>query len=87
MTTVTAENNALDESSFQAIDELVSNGGFYRVKIVDQESGASVLASVPGCDVQRAKFRYVQDIRIPQLYELSTGAKVKTKPFKIAWWL
>ena len=49
----------MDKAVFEEMDAVVSSGGFYKVKVVDEESGASSLASVPGCDVRRANFRYV----------------------------
>jgi len=39
------------------LDESVAKNGFYKVKIEDEETGMSVLASTPSCDVKRAKFR------------------------------
>jgi len=34
-----------------------AGGGFYRIKVVEEESGRSALASVPACEVRRANFR------------------------------
>lgn len=36
---------------------LIASNGFYRVKIVDEQSGTSALASVPACEVRRSNFR------------------------------
>lgn len=59
-TVVENDESCLGENALQDMDELVSEGGFYRIKIVDEENnGKSVLASVPGCEVKRANFRYV----------------------------
>ena len=59
-TVVENDESCLGENALQGMDELVSEGGFYRIKIVDEENdGKSVLASVPGCEVKRANFRYV----------------------------
>ena len=49
----------LNDATFEGIDALVSSGGYYKLKIVDEESGASSMTSVSGCDVRRAYFRYV----------------------------
>ena len=60
VTSVEHEENCLAENvALEAMDKLLESGGFYRVKVVDLESGTSVLASVPGCDIRRANFRYV----------------------------
>jgi len=47
----------LNDATFEGIDALVSSGGYYKLKIVDEESGASSMTSVSGCDVRRAYFR------------------------------
>jgi len=54
---VHGQEGSLDKAVFEEMDAVVSSGGFYKVKVVDEESGASSLASVPGCDVRRANFR------------------------------
>lgn len=50
------EENCLSDAAEQ-IDALVSSEGFYRIKLVDEDNGRSVLASVPGCDFRRSNFR------------------------------
>ena len=58
--TTVVENDAscFGEGALQSFDELVSQGGYYSIKVVDEENGGqSVLASVPGCEVKRANFR------------------------------
>jgi len=39
------------------IDMLVTVGGLYRIKLVDEETGRSAIASVPSCEIRRANFR------------------------------
>ena len=56
---VQQEENCLVNAA-EEIDSLVSSGNFYRIKIVDEETGQSVLASVPGCDFRRSNFRCVR---------------------------
>lgn len=48
---------SIDDSVLEGIDALVSSGGFYRIKVVDEPSGTSVMASASSCEVRRAKFR------------------------------
>lgn len=57
ITTVENNDDCLGVNAIQDMDELVSNNGFYRIKIVDEENENSILASVPGCEVKRANFR------------------------------
>lgn len=40
-----------------AVDDMISSGSMYTVKVVDEATGQSATASVPGCDVRRANFR------------------------------
>mmetsp|Transcript_4184 Transcript_4184/g.4746 ORF Transcript_4184/g.4746 Transcript_4184/m.4746 type:complete len:325 (-) Transcript_4184:169-1143(-) len=55
--TIEHESDCLTNIS-QDMDDLISNNGFYRIKIVDNDDESkSVLASVPGCEVRRANFR------------------------------
>ena len=49
----------IGDDILSGLDESVAKSGFYKVKIEDEETGMSVLASTPSCDVKRAKFRYV----------------------------
>ena len=59
----------LNDATFEGIDALVSSGGYYKLKIVDEESGASSMASVSGCDVRRANFRYVNvNVNVNMVY-------------------
>lgn len=58
--TTVVENDAdcFGEGALQDFDELVTQSGYYSIKVVDEENnGQSVLASVPGCEVKRANFR------------------------------
>ncbi len=57
ITTVENNDDCLGVNAIQYMDELVSNNGFYRIKIVDEENEKSILGSVPGCEVRRANFR------------------------------
>lgn len=57
-TVIENDESCLSANILQDVDELISNGEFYRIKVVDEENhGQSVLASVPGCEVKRANFR------------------------------
>jgi hypothetical protein len=51
------ESNSLDDEVLKGLDAIVSNNGFYRIKVEDKDSGAAVIASVPACDVRRANLR------------------------------
>lgn len=69
--TVENEQNCLGENALQDIDDLVSNNGFYRIKVVDEENGSqSVLASVLGCEVKRANFREEISLSMSQTGQL-----------------
>ncbi len=64
ITSIENDQSCLGPNALQDMDDLVSEDGFYRVKIVDEEGSIndgrnekSVLASVPGCEVRRANFR------------------------------
>jgi len=57
----TDESNSLDDEVLEGLDAIVSNNGFYRIKVEDKDSGAAVIASVPACDVRRANLRYVSN--------------------------
>jgi hypothetical protein len=59
----TAESS-LSNDELNGIDEIIANNGYYKVRVQDDTTGASVLASVPGCDVKRANFRYVKRYRM-----------------------
>eukprot|EP00559_Dactyliosolen_fragilissimus_P009036 CAMPEP_0184865488 /NCGR_PEP_ID=MMETSP0580-20130426/18311_1 /TAXON_ID=1118495 /ORGANISM="Dactyliosolen fragilissimus" /LENGTH=308 /DNA_ID=CAMNT_0027364719 /DNA_START=9 /DNA_END=935 /DNA_ORIENTATION=+ len=48
------------------LDHLVSFGGTYKLKVVDEESGKSVLASVPVCDLRRSNLREQIELIIGQ---------------------
>lgn len=51
------ESISLDDEVLEGLDAIVSNNGFYRIKLEDKDSGAAVIASVPACDVRRANLR------------------------------
>jgi len=51
------ESKPLNDGILEGLDAIVSNNGFYRIKLEDKESGSAVVASVPACDVRRANFR------------------------------
>lgn len=53
----TGSSSSLDEAAFVEMDAAVASGGFYKVKVLDVESGVSSIASVPACEVRRANFR------------------------------
>ena len=64
ITTIENDQSCLGPNALKDMDDLVSEDGFYRIKVVDEvgssfDSGSekSVLASVPGCEVRRANFR------------------------------
>lgn len=62
VSTIENDHSCLGGSALEEMDALVSEGGYYRIKIVDEEgngSGGSVMASVPGCEVRRSNFRSV----------------------------
>lgn len=40
-----------------AVDEMISTGSMYTIRVVDETTGQSATASVPGCGVRRANFR------------------------------
>ena len=52
-----SSSSSLDETAFLEMDAAVASGGFYKVKVLDVESGVSSIASVPACEVRRANFR------------------------------
>ena len=59
---VEGDSEVIGDDILTSLDESVAKNGFYKVKIEDEETGMSVLASTPSCDVKRAKFRYVCNI-------------------------
>jgi len=62
----TSSSNGIEASVINLEDSLEADivnriveegGGFYRIKVVEEESGRSALASVPACEIRRANFR------------------------------
>lgn len=62
----TTSSNGIEASVINLEDSLEADivnriveegGGFYRIKVVEEESGRSALASVPACEIRRANFR------------------------------
>mmetsp|Transcript_9543 Transcript_9543/g.14042 ORF Transcript_9543/g.14042 Transcript_9543/m.14042 type:complete len:308 (+) Transcript_9543:128-1051(+) len=53
---VQQEENCLANAA-EEIDGLVTSGNFYRIKVVDEDTGKSALSSVPACDFRRSNFR------------------------------
>lgn len=52
-----ADQGGLSQNAFEDLDALVESNGLYRLKLVDEETGRSVLASVPSCEVRKSNFR------------------------------
>jgi len=64
--TATSSSNGVEASVVNLEDSIETDvmnriveegGGFYRIKVVEEESGRSALASVPACEIRRANFR------------------------------
>jgi len=48
-------NDCLDKDAW---NELVKDGsGFYKIKVVEEDTGRSTITSIPSCEVRRANFR------------------------------
>ena len=61
-TTIEHNDDCLGINALEDMDELIKEGGFYRIKIVEEGGddvgrNGSVMASVPACEVRRANFR------------------------------
>mmetsp|Transcript_19575 Transcript_19575/g.24689 ORF Transcript_19575/g.24689 Transcript_19575/m.24689 type:complete len:343 (+) Transcript_19575:176-1204(+) len=72
-TTIENDQDCLGPNALQDMDDLVSEDGFYRIKIVDEQGASvdsgrerSILASVPGCEVRRANFREQIELSLSQ---------------------
>ncbi len=56
VSTVT-DDNCFSNAFTTAFQDLMATNGLYRVKVVDEDSGHSVLASASACDVRRSNWR------------------------------
>ena len=59
VTSIVHTNDCLSNALLERMDALITDGGYYQVKVVDSESDHTILTSVEACQVRRANFRYV----------------------------